>query len=120
MDDEEAILEIYDILLAKMGHTTVCTASVADALAAFKEAQKKRAPFDVVVLDLNMGDGDKGGREALAAMRILDPGIRAIVSSGLSAPRMAIECSQHGFNLAISKPFRAQDVVDAFKKISDQ
>ena len=117
MDDEDAILKVYELLLSKLGHTTSCAISVDAAVAAFKAAQAEGHPFDVVVLDLNMGEG-AGGREALAAMRLMDPGIRAIVSSGSSNCRMAIECDQHGFNTAISKPFRVQDIVDAFERIA--
>ena len=116
MDDEDEILKVYALLLSKLGYTTSCAISVDAAVAAFKAAQAGGHPFDVVVLDLNMGEG-AGGREALAAMRLMDPGIRAILSSGLSEHRMAIECSQHGFNTSVSKPFRAQDIVDAFKRI---
>ncbi len=116
MDDEDTILKVYALLLSKLGHKAVCAISVDAALTAFKDAQAAGHPFDVVILDLNMGEGE-GGREALAAMRLVEPGIRAIVSSGLSSRRMAVECSQHGFNTSISKPFCAQAVADAFKRI---
>ncbi len=116
MDDEDTILKVYELLLSKLGHTVACAISVDEAVAAFKAAHANGQPFDVAVLDLNMGDGS-GGREALAAMRLVDPGIRAIVSSGLSESRMTTECTQYGFNTNISKPFRAQDIVDAFKRI---
>ena len=116
MDDEDTILKVYALLLSKLGHTAVCAISVNAAVSAFKAAQAEGQPFDVVVLDLNMGE-EASGREALAAMRLVDPGIRAILSSGLSAPRMATECALHGFNTTISKPFCAQDIVDAFKRI---
>ncbi|MCE5272799.1 PAS domain S-box protein, partial [bacterium] len=83
MDDEPGVLQVASLMLKHLGCCTELAADGAQALEAFKAAREAGQPFDAVILDLTV-PGGMGGRETLARLLEIDPGLKAIVSSGYS------------------------------------
>ena len=82
----------------------------------YQNALKNEHPFDAVIMDLTI-PGGMGGKEAIAKLLKLDPNAKAIVSSGFSTDPVMSDFSRYGFLDAVSKPYRAEDICMALRKI---
>ena len=51
-----------------------------------------------------------GGRQAIDEIRRIDPGVRAIVSSGYSNDPIMADFQSHGFRAALVKPYKPQEL----------
>jgi CheY-like chemotaxis protein len=51
-----------------------------------------------------------GGEEAVRRLREIDPGVRAIVSSGYNTDPVLANFRDHGFAGVLPKPFKIQDL----------
>jgi len=58
-----------------------------------------------------------GGREAIALLREVDPGVRAVVSSGYSDDPLMGEFRAHGFAAVVRKPFQLQELDEALRLV---
>ena len=54
--------------------------------------------------------GGMGGRETLVKLREIDPGVRAIVSSGYSQDAAMTRYRDHGFRGVVSKPYSVSEL----------
>ncbi len=115
MDDEPALREVLEVMLGLIG----CSCEGADggesALALYRQATERGRPFDVVVLDLTV-PGGLGGVDTLAALRALDPGVRAIASSGYSSDPVLAQPGRYGFQAILAKPFRVEDIAASLER----
>ena len=66
--------------------------------------------------EFSIPDGP-GGKETLVRLRELDPGVRAIVSSGYSNDTVMAEYRKHGFAGVIAKPYRIEDLDEMLRKV---
>ena len=87
MDDEAPICELAAELLSREGYFVATAADGDAAIRAYAEARDSGQPFDAVILDLTVRGG-MGGRETVRRLLEIDPGVRAIVSSGYSQDPM--------------------------------
>ncbi|MCM2250306.1 MAG: PAS domain S-box protein, partial [Geothrix sp.] len=79
VDDEERILQTTGLALEALGFQVV---AAQDGLEALERFQEHRQELRLVLMDLTMPRMD--GREALHAMRELDPSVPVVLSSGFS------------------------------------
>jgi len=56
--------------------------------------------------------GGMGGREAILKLRELDPGVRAVVSSGYSQDPVMADFKRYGFDGMVSKPYRIDALIE--------
>ncbi|MFC1707707.1 PAS domain S-box protein [Planctomycetota bacterium] len=112
MDDEESLREVIGGVLRRSGYDVVCVPDGAQAVSRYEKAIAESKPFSLVIVDLTV-PGGMGGREAVARLREIDPGVRAIVSSGYSEDRVFSEYEQHGFCGAVRKPFELKVLLEA-------
>ncbi len=111
MDDEEAIRKVAQGMLAYLGYE-VCLAE--DGSAAIREYQRRR--FDVVILDLTVRDG-LGGLATLERLRLLDPGVVAVVSSGYSSDPVMTDHGRFGFLAKVPKPYTPEALDEAIRPL---
>ncbi len=116
MDDETIILNLGGKLLGHLGYEVVTAANGADAAKLFREAKEDGKPFDAVILDLII-PGGAGADRAIAAIRKIDPGIRAIVTSGYADDPVMVDYSRYGFSGALVKPFSIDDIEEELKRV---
>lgn len=104
MDDEEPIREMASFLLHRFGFEVVCVNDGGEALRQFQAARSAGEPFALVIMDLTV-PGGMGGRETMAQLRLIDPAVRAIVSSGYSSDPVLANFRAHGFCGVVAKPY---------------
>jgi CheY-like chemotaxis protein len=116
MDDEEPIQKLAGRMLQRMGLEVHSAMDGAEAVEKFKTALEEKRPFDLVVLDLTV-PGKMGGREAIGILRDLDPGVKAIVSSGYSSDPIVADYTRFGFAGMVAKPYQVADFARVVRQV---
>lgn len=104
MDDDAMIRDVLQRSLTNLGYDVVCTQEGSEAVSLYEKALKSDRPFNAVIMDLTI-PGGMGGKDAIVRLRELDPGVKAIVSSGYSDDPIMAKFSEYGFRDAVSKPY---------------
>jgi two-component system cell cycle sensor histidine kinase/response regulator CckA len=112
MDDDPDILDLAGAILGLLGYDAVLTHDGTEALAEYQTARAAGRPFSAVILDLTI-PGGMGGKETMRRLREIDPGVRAIVSSGYSNDAVIADFRAHGFVAMVAKPYRMEDLAKA-------
>jgi PAS domain S-box-containing protein len=112
MDDDEMILSVVRSMLEYGGYEVVEAQDGEEAIAVYRKALESGRRFDVVLIDLTIRGG-MGGKEAIARLRSIDPGIKAIVSSGYASDPIMSDYRSYGFCGVIPKPYRTQELTAA-------
>lgn len=109
LEDDELIRRLIAVTLRRDGHEVVETADGHDTIRLYRESMETGRPFDLVLSDLTIIHG-LGGVETIRALREMDPGVVAIVSSGYSdAPAMA-RPEAFGFSAVLPKPYPPREL----------
>jgi PAS domain S-box-containing protein len=116
MDDEEMIIRMVGLILTRLGYTAEFAGNGNEAVALYRNAWEKKAPFDAVILDLTVRGG-MGGREAIGEIRRINPKVRAIVSSGYCDSPVMTEYEKYGFAAAVVKPFSLQELGESLQGV---
>jgi PAS domain S-box-containing protein len=111
VDDEESVLKVAQLMLEKLGYHVLTATSAKEAIRVFTG---NKEGIHMVILDMIMPD--MGGGALYEKLKALDPGLRALLSSGYSLDGQATEILRQGCNGFIQKPF---GVVDLSRKIRD-
>ncbi len=109
MDDEPAVREVAQRLLATMGYEVEGAADGEETIRRYLTAREAGRPFDAVILDLTI-PGGLGGQETLERLRALDPDINAIVSSGYADAPIMADFHKYGFRGVAVKPYKIKDL----------
>ena len=112
MDDEDVLQELVGAMLAHLGYHVVCASNGEEALARYST----NGPFDAVIVDLTV-PGGMGGYEAVQKLRLVDPQVRAIVSSGYSNDPLMTNFQQHGFCGVIAKPYQMAELGKVLQEV---
>jgi two-component system cell cycle sensor histidine kinase/response regulator CckA len=84
-------------------------ATGAEAIEQYGEAKKAGQPFDAVILDLTI-PGGIGGKETIKKLLEIDPGVKAIVSSGYATDPIISEYKEYGFSAVVTKPYNVAQI----------
>lgn len=104
MDDEEMIRTVVSSMLKKLGCSVDVTCEGAEAVKKYEDAMKAGIPYNVVVMDLTI-PGGMGGKETIEKLKDINPGIKAIVTSGYSQDPVMAHYRDYGFSGCVIKPF---------------
>ncbi|MFA7694125.1 MAG: response regulator [Methanoregula sp.] len=116
MDDEEAILSATSEMLSFLGHEVTVAENGDAAIDLYKKAQDGAAPFDAVILDITV-PGGKGAEETLPRLHALDPGVRAIISSGYATHPLVVSFATCGFVAALVKPYGFKELEESLATV---
>jgi CheY-like chemotaxis protein len=112
------VRDIAGRLLNHLGYTDVEFA--ADGVAAvklYKAAMKSGRPFTVAILDLTIAGG-MGGKAAIKKLLRVDPGVRAIVSSGYADDPVMARFRDYGFSGMVAKPYNLAELGKAMHDVT--
>jgi DNA-binding NtrC family response regulator len=109
MDDEEGIRILAEAMLKDMGYQVEVARNGEEAITAFRDERQAGRPFDIVILDLKI-PGGMGGEEAVKRLREIDPGVKAIVSSGAAHTPAMKDFRRYGFSGILPKPYSRKDL----------
>jgi len=111
VDDEALVINVGVQLLEKLGYTVLEAHGGREAVKIFTEANHS---IDMVILDIVMPD--MGGSEVYDRIKVIDPNVKVLLSSGYSIDGEATEILKRGCEGFIQKPFSMEDLS---KKIRD-
>jgi PAS domain S-box-containing protein len=116
MDDEALVREVAGEILKRMGYSVEFASDGIEAVGLYKTAMASSHPFDAVIIDLTI-PGGMGGKEAIQKLREVDPGVRAIVSSGYSQDPVMANYREYGFSEVIAKPYSSLELSRIMRKV---
>ena len=116
MDDDQLILDVLGKILERFGYEPAFAKDGAEAIEKYRAAMEAGKPFDAVIMDLTV-TGGMGGSEAIELLRLVDPEVAAIVSSGYSDDPVLADYRRYGFVAGIAKPFRADELSEVLAKV---
>lgn len=109
MDDEQSVRDVAGLMLEHLGYRVEAVTDGERAVQAYREAMQAGDRFDLVILDISV-PGRMGGVEAVKRLRLLDPAVKAIVSSGYGENPVMSSPADYGFQGVMPKPYRLEDV----------
>ncbi|MCP4689572.1 MAG: PAS domain S-box protein [Desulfobacterales bacterium] len=109
LEDEPMLGSLVKQMLNRFDHVTVLAINGAEAIDLYKSAMERGEPFDAVILDLTV-KGGMGGRTTMMKLLEVDPGIKAIVSSGYCNDPVMTHYKRYGFGEALLKPYTMEDL----------
>ncbi len=112
VDDEPSIREILGTTIESYEYRSITASSSQQAIELYSQHHQE---IQVILLDYMMPGGDP--RNTIAQFHSIDPHVRAIVMSGLSADE--IEAQSHGGKIKafLAKPFSTQDLLHTLKAV---
>lgn len=109
MDDEEIVRDISVEILECLGCKTAVATNGHEAITLYMRAKEENKPFDILIMDLTI-PGSIGGLETLERLRILDPEVKALVSSGYANNPVMANYKEYGFCGVVPKPFMVEEL----------
>jgi two-component system cell cycle sensor histidine kinase/response regulator CckA len=116
MDDDNMVRELVSNMLTSLGYEVEEACDGAEAIALYQSAQEAGQPFTAVILDVTI-PGAMGGKDAIATLRVIDPQVKAIVSSGYSDDPVMANFRQYGFSGVVAKPYTVQGLSDVLQRV---
>ena len=115
MDDEDSIREVAAVTLSKTGYDIVEARNGDEAIDCIKAAIHAGTSVIGAVLDLSI-PGGRGGAATIQELRLIDPDLVVIASSGYSDHPIMAHPKEYGFTDALPKPYHANELIDKVRK----
>ncbi|MEW6601673.1 MAG: PAS domain S-box protein [Nitrospirota bacterium] len=116
MDDESSVRTTVCKMLRHLGYEVEIASNGDEAISFYENAIKSGAPFHAVIMDLTIRGG-MGGQETIRNLLKIDPGVKAIVSSGYFNDPIMSDYKKYGFCGVIPKPYEIEDLSALLRKI---
>ncbi len=116
MDDEAVIRSVVGDMLSHLGYSVAFAADGAEAIALYEQAMASGQSFDGVIMDLSV-EGGMGGKEAIQQLKVIDPNVRAVVSSGYSHDPILSHFKDYGFCGVLDKPYKLSDLNQVLRDV---
>lgn len=112
VDDERAIREIMERTLTRFGYQVMVASNGAEAVALYAQHHQR---IDVVLTDMAMPIMD--GPATAVALRAINPAVRIVGSSGLTANGLVAKAAGAGVETFIPKPYSAETVLQVLRDL---
>ena len=116
MDDEKMVLEASGEMLRHLGYEVEFAEDGDKAVELYRQAREAGHPFICVIMDLTI-PGGMGGKKAIRKILEIDPGVKAIVSSGYSTDPVMADFRKYGFCGVVAKPYDMRQLDDALQQV---
>ncbi len=116
MDDEKMVLEASGEMLKHLGYEVKFAEDGDKAVELYRQAKDAGHPFMCVIMDLTI-PGGMGGKKAIRKILEIDPGVKAIVSSGYSTDPVMADFRKYGFCGVVAKPYDMRQLDDALQQV---
>ena len=118
MDDDGDVLSVAINMLNLMGYKTDTAHDGSEAITKYKQAMEEGQPFDGIILDLTI-PGGMGGQETVQQLLLIDPEVKAIVSSGYANDPIMAEYIKYGFHGVATKPYGMEQLGQVLRNLFD-
>ena len=118
MDDDGDVLNVAINMLNLMGYKTDTAHDGSEAITKYKQAMEEGQPFDGIILDLTI-PGGMGGQETVQQLLLIDPEVKAIVSSGYANDPIMAEYIKYGFHGVATKPYDMEQLGQVLRNLFD-
>ena len=116
MEGEAAIAIILKEMLEQLGCTVEMAGDGQEAVRLYGYGIDSTKPFDLVIMDLRI-EGGMGGMEAVAMIKALDPGVKAVASGRRFEELFASNYEKYGFQALLDIPFTAEKLVQILNRL---
>jgi two-component system, cell cycle sensor histidine kinase and response regulator CckA len=112
VDDEPSIREIIGTTIEAYEYQSVTASNSQQAIELYAQHHRE---IDTILLDYMMPGGDP--MQTIAQFHAIDPNVRIIVMSGLSAHEIAVGDRDEAIKAFLAKPFSTQDLLQTLKSV---
>lgn len=116
MDDDDGIRAVVRRILTASGYDVHCTRDGREAIGAYRKAREFGAPFDLIMVDLDVRGG-MGGKECVARLKAEFPALKALLTTGYIDDELMETYRDHGFLGVIPKPFQLDRLVQSISRL---
>lgn len=114
VDDEAIVLDVWTQILEQLGYHTIKADNGEEALEIYENNLER---IDLVILDMVMPE--MGGGETYDRLKIANPGVKVLLSSGYSLDGQAREIMNRGCDGFVQKPFKPEHLSRKIREILD-
>ncbi len=114
LDDEDFLRMLFGKIISHIGYSVIATKEGSETLTEFERAREAGEPYAAVILDLSVPQG-LGGLDIVAKLRLADPKIPILATSGNPQDPAMENPSDYGFSGVLNKPFRRDDLAALLK-----
>ncbi|MFB3925311.1 MAG: response regulator [Syntrophales bacterium] len=115
IDDEETIITVQSEILKILGYCVLSATSGKEAADIYRARKEE---IDLVIMDMIMPE--MGGAELFELLKIINPGVKVILSSGYSMDGQAARIMEAGCRAFIQKPFSISDISKKIREVLDE
>lgn len=109
LDDDPAVRSVVVRMLRRLGLEVVTASTGEEAIDLVRAQTEADHPIDFALLDLTIRDG-LGGRQAAREIRLLEPELPLIATSGYSEDPIMSSYEEYGFDGSIPKPYTMEQL----------
>jgi PAS domain S-box-containing protein len=118
MDDEQAVHFAIGIVLNYLGYRAEFATNGNEAIDLYQKSMETHQQFCAVVLDLHIPEG-KGVIDILRELRMIDPYVKAVLSSRYSEDHVVTEFRKYGFKEVVNVPYDMESMKEVLNGLFD-
>jgi len=113
--DDESLRYATEIVLNFLGYSVECAKNGHETTDLYKKAMEQNQRFAAVIMDINIPEG-LGAKELIKELLIMDPEVKAILSTGYRDDPVVREFKECGFRDIIAVPYDLDGIKDVLNK----
>ena len=105
IEDDSLVARMLATMLDKSGFACDHVEDEHQAIAMFQQALSEGRPYEVLVVDLVLGESNRAGANVVKQIKEDYPEVVAILCTGFSSSQVALNFQDYGFDFCLKKPF---------------